>query len=231
MRGMLLRLVAAALGLVSISLASPPARSGVIYFGGAPNGESVLGAQYPPYAVLMSFTLQAGLNIVSGAEWYGSCGATACGPSPKFTIAIYPDDDGLPGTPFILVRQVGSANQTAIGNNEYEYSVSFPSEALKAGTAYLFGVYVTAASEPMWGVEETSMAPPGSTAAQFDGVWSVVPGVNLAFKLTGPGGTIPETSTWAMMLVSFAGLGFLGYRRLSKPASPRKTSGAALISS
>jgi hypothetical protein len=28
--------------------------------------------------------------------------------------------------------------------------------------------------------------------------------------VTGPG--IPEASTWAMMLVGFAGLGFVGYR-------------------
>jgi hypothetical protein len=110
----------------------------VIYFGGAPNGD-VLGAQYPPNAVLMSFTLQAGLNTVTGAEWYGSCGATACGASPKFTIAIYPDPDdkGMPGTPVILLRQVGSADQTAIGNNEYAYSFTLPpalSKTLTAGT-------------------------------------------------------------------------------------------------
>jgi PEP-CTERM motif len=27
------------------------------------------------------------------------------------------------------------------------------------------------------------------------------------------GGAVPEPSTWAMMLVGFAGLGFVGYRR------------------
>jgi hypothetical protein len=29
---------------------------------------------------------------------------------------------------------------------------------------------------------------------------------------------VPESSTWAMMLLGFAGLGFMGYRRKSKPA-------------
>jgi hypothetical protein len=194
----------------------------VIYFGGAPNGD-VLGAQYPPNAVLMSFTLQAGLNTVTGAEWYGSCGATACGASPKFTIAIYPDPDdkGMPGTPVILLRQVGSADQTAIGNNEYAYSFTLPpalSKTLTAGTPYLFGVYVSASSEPAgvtWGIEETSKAPHGSTAALFDMTasedWSLIP-ENLAFNITGPG-SVPEPSTWAMMILGFSGLGFLGHRR------------------
>ena len=31
------------------------------------------------------------------------------------------------------------------------------------------------------------------------------------------GGAVPETSTWAMMLVGFAGLGFAGYRRAREP--------------
>jgi hypothetical protein len=32
-------------------------------------------------------------------------------------------------------------------------------------------------------------------------------------------GAVPEPSTWAMMLLGFAGVGFIGYRRRSKPAS------------
>ena len=219
MKGMLLRMGAIALGFISISLASPPLYAGVIYFGGAPNQE-VTSAQYPPYAVLMSFTLAPATNVVTGAEWYGSCGSTACGPSPQFTIAIYTDDNGLPGAP-ILIRKVGSADQTAIGPDEYEYSVTFPSKTLKPGTSYLFGVYVTAASEPAdvtWGIEETSKAPHGSTAALFGMTvppdWSVIP-ENLAFNLTGPG-FVPEPSTWAMMILGFAGLGFLGHRRIVK---------------
>ena len=31
------------------------------------------------------------------------------------------------------------------------------------------------------------------------------------------GGAVPETSTWAMMLIGFAGLGFAGYRRAREP--------------
>jgi len=31
---------------------------------------------------------------------------------------------------------------------------------------------------------------------------------------------IPEPSTWAMMLLGFAGVGFVGYRRASKGHAP-----------
>ena len=45
------------------------------------------------------------------------------------------------------------------------------------------------------------------------------PTFNAAFSLTG--NTVPEPSTWAMMLLGFAGLGFAGYRhgRKARPAS------------
>jgi PEP-CTERM motif len=32
-------------------------------------------------------------------------------------------------------------------------------------------------------------------------------------------GAVPEPSTWAMLLLGFAGIGFMAYRRKSKPAS------------
>jgi hypothetical protein len=31
-------------------------------------------------------------------------------------------------------------------------------------------------------------------------------------------GAVPEASTWAMMILGFAGVGFMAYRRKSKPA-------------
>ena len=154
MKGMLLRLGAVALGLISISLASPPAYAGVIYFGGAPNQE-VISAHYPPYAVLTSFTLAARRpTLQPGAEWYGSCGSTACGSSPQFTIAIYTDDDGLPGASILIRKAPAPPTKRRSGMMRSGYSVTFPSKTLTPGASYLFGVYVTAASEPTWGIEE-----------------------------------------------------------------------------
>jgi len=33
-----------------------------------------------------------------------------------------------------------------------------------------------------------------------------------------PTGAVPEPSTWAMMILGFAGIGFMAYRRKNKPA-------------
>jgi hypothetical protein len=38
--------------------------------------------------------------------------------------------------------------------------------------------------------------------------------INYAFRV----GAVPEPSTWAMMILGFAGVGFMAYRRKSKPA-------------
>jgi hypothetical protein len=48
---------------------------------------------------------------------------------------------------------------------------------------------------------------------------STPPTFNMAFSLSGETvAAVPEPSTWAMLLLGFAGIGFMAYRRKSKPA-------------
>jgi hypothetical protein len=51
--------------------------------------------------------------------------------------------------------------------------------------------------------------PPPPTIPSSDGVWTGQPAVSSA---------VPEPSAWAMLLLGFAGVGFMAYRRKSKPA-------------
>ena len=53
---------------------------------------------------------------------------------------------------------------------------------------------------------DTTVADSGDFAAYFDGV-------SIA-------SSVPEPSTWAMMLLGFAGLGFYAYRRSGQKGAP-----------
>jgi PEP-CTERM motif len=63
-----------------------------------------------------------------------------------------------------------------------------------------------------------------SSTSTIDPVISFAPGVDttgLTFEFSenvGNVAAVPEPSTWAMMLLGFAGIGFMAYRRKSKPA-------------
>ena len=57
----------------------------------------------------------------------------------------------------------------------------------------------------------TDLAPSGSSLAGFE--YST-----FANTLPIPVAAVPEPSTWAMMILGFAGIGFIAYRRKSKPA-------------
>jgi hypothetical protein len=72
----------------------------------------------------------------------------------------------------------------------------------------------------------TTLDPTGSTATTINGINDS--GTVVGFYVNANGSTIgtegtmvPEPSTWAMMLAGFAGLGFLGYRKVrqGKPAA------------
>jgi hypothetical protein len=49
--------------------------------------------------------------------------------------------------------------------------------------------------------------------------WRWGRGANQNFTLDIVAGAVPEPSTWAMMLLGFAGLGLVGYRKAGQPAS------------
>jgi hypothetical protein len=53
--------------------------------------------------------------------------------------------------------------------------------------------------------------------ASVDPTLSVPNGYSISFS-NGISGAVPEPSTWAMLVLGFAGIGFMAYRRKSKPA-------------
>ena len=63
----------------------------------------------------------------------------------------------------------------------------------------------------------------GNGTIQFQGTYSSISWNNPQFEnwygfTVGTVSAVPEPSTWAMMILGFAGIGFMAYRRKSKPA-------------
>jgi hypothetical protein len=58
----------------------------------------------------------------------------------------------------------------------------------------------------------------GVTPGRYEWTWG--DGANQNFTLV-IGGTVPEPSTWAMMLIGFAGVDFVGHRASRRPSSTR----------
>jgi len=212
---------AAAISALSLALATASARADtVVYNGGAPNqGGTTYAESTLSFVAAMNFTLPSGVSSVSDANWWGGCyPSTTCGSSPDFVLSFYQDSgtNSGPGT-LITSFDVGGANQTATGNliggsfDEYAYSATFAPVLLTPGTEYWFGITGTTGAG-QFGVEQTSSAPAGSQLYTLGIYSSTVWHLEVeqgAFELT----AVPEPSTWAMMLLGFAGIGYAGYRK------------------
>jgi PEP-CTERM motif len=146
-------------------------------------------------------------------------GTNGCYNSPCYgqtvTIAIYL---GLPGNLTLL----GSGGIIPMPNTWVTASIS-PVD-LTAGTTYLVafeninGIYVNMTdSGPVTTGEYYDETGDQSFNKGPNGVAAIGYGFETEFFGT-PLAAVPEPSTWAMMILGFAGVGFMAYRRKSKPA-------------
>jgi hypothetical protein len=94
------------------------------------------------------------------------------------------------------------------------------SRSFYADSQYIFSTNVVYSVQLSAGV--TVISEPGnpeSASAFVDPTYSVPTGYSIVTS-AGIGNGVPEPSTWAMMLLGFAALGFVGYRRVRRLAAP-----------
>jgi PEP-CTERM motif-containing protein len=206
------------------AIAITPAKAAVVYDGGGPNQFGTFFAN-SPIEVAMSFSLSAGSNTVNGVNFWGGCTGGTCG-TAGITLFFYNSASGAPGT-LIDSINVGQAHQTLTGNNittpglpsfsEYSYSATFTPQTFTAGVTYFLGI-TNSDQTPQFGVENTnSIASTDYQSFSGPGNFGSTPIGPNAFNLTFTA-SVPEPSTWAMMILGFAGVGFMAYRRKSNPA-------------
>ena len=161
------------------------------------------------------FTLVSGSNVIGGINWWGACitstfAAATC-PTGSFTVTIYSDNSGVPGTALDSYN-VGNAGQTLTGNNvtvssvpvtsaQYSYSVSIPALTLAAATQYWLGISDNTSSSLIWTMEGSGSSSSGSHDQYETGTGWVSEPNELAFNLTSP---TPEPGTF--LLLSAAGI-------------------------
>jgi len=160
------------------------------------------------------------------STWFGDLVLTSEGDGPG---------SGNPAGEFSLISHPGTTKQTVtnvpVTNKKGVYvsdmdDVLFPDAT--AGTLYV----ANRTGDDVYAIHLTGLSPyvPIISLGSFNEVATVNPFTGVVEKplLTGiaPAGldfvpassAVPEPSTWAMMLLGFAGLGFAGYRRVKEKA-------------
>ena len=208
-------------------------------FVGGPGGASIDQYDTASGALIKSFTVQGG-NGTGGTDWVDlgldtatlSCmtakgpsfAPSICPPTPRgrilltapnssvFALRVIPDGtfkgdvlaaDSAEAVMFDLTGAL-TKSYALPGNEGQDFSLNLDPN----GTDFWTG---DSESGLVWEVNIAT----GAIDEQFNtGHGGTFFGLSVFGEITsGGGGTVPEPSTWAMMLVGFVGLGVLGYRR------------------
>lgn len=176
-------------------------------------GQAIDGSDFAPNSAAEQFTPAATYRVTDASVvvvWTGLG-------SPLFNVAIYSDATGIPDFPVGETVTNLTAPPPLGGIVTASFGTTF---LLPAGDA--FWIVLTPADNATrigWQTGGSISAPAAFTDAT-DGIggWTA-PGPN-HFQFAINGAAIPETSTWAMMLVGFAGFGYAAYRRERRSQSP-----------
>jgi hypothetical protein len=129
--------------------------------------------------------------------------------------SLFSSGPTMQSTDFLRVAGATIVNATSIGGN----NGTFTTPATVSGLSYNFDYLIE--------MNATAIAHPSGTATAFlDPFLFLDPNlVALGYSIITSDGignslasAVPEPSTWAMMILGFAGIGFMAYRRKLKPA-------------
>ena len=184
----------------------------------------------------------AGTNTVSVNFWIPSSTVPppACdaGKNPNCEVEVDSTDNATPTIPANFVEGVLDVSTISVGDTKIVItniavdmpfcSTALPCSDVFTGFAFSFssGVDITSVTTDPASAADFRPIAGGLTFAPTGIFVNVVgdnpaPGDQLILDVTTKGSmtTVPEPSTWAMMLLGFAGLGFAGWRRRSAQAA------------
>jgi hypothetical protein len=200
-------------GTNSPTSSDPPVNFGFTTSPGPTSGDLFLDILTPDNqtagpSFTLSGTLSGTATLFSKTAWTSGALDAYLGisASPNNPIGAYlPSTQGLdPGATGFMVYQVNLGTTTLQGPSNPNVS---PLESIISGVlpqaSYIVGFFN----------EGTAAAPDFQATANSGAIFETgTPG-----STRGGGGTVPEPSTWAMLLIGFASLGFAAYRKAKTP--------------
>lgn len=188
-----------------------PANAEVIFDNGDPIQSVGLPGIDPLFMPADNFVLQDGASTITEFHWWGYYAVNEVDkivPADDFTVYIFADNGGSPGSQLFSFEEAVTA--TATGSNalgifpEYEYTMSIDPLALTAGTTYWIGIvnditipFKGAVEEPNAWFWSTSNVQTGDAHQKALIAWIDV-NVELAYELHGPG-VVPEPATMTLL--------------------------------
>jgi hypothetical protein len=132
--------------------------------------------------------------------------------SQTITLGLMSDASGLPSGTFLDSTLVTLSATSPISLNSLNWGIT-------GGSTYWLAALASNGTFAVWQNNSDNVLYAFTTGGNLDSGWS-----NFAFNapaamITGDvASAVPEPSTWAMMLLGFAGIGFMAYRRRDKLA-------------
>jgi PEP-CTERM motif len=190
--------------------AAAPGATLVENFSGAPIKDAPLATLVLPSGTYTGLAGSPFPNVFVSSPGYTNFGA-AVGTTTQFILTANGDEDLLAGSL--------AAPATAIGFDAFFNGLGpLTLSVFGLGHSLLGSTTFASGNDPATNLADKGYLGFSSTTPIFGFEFNSTLGgrLNTGFTNISIAGSVPEPSTWAMMILGFAGIGFMGYRRKNK---------------
>ena len=190
-------------------------------FGAAFFATAIVASAYPARASVVLNIKEVGSDVLATASGSVDLSGLTNGGPTAFNAAIRPSSAWVFLTPYPGVTQ-GTVYNGVTGPSSFGSGTAFPNASTGSGDAFgLFGSSLLFANTYVSGSQlqvtdrwnNATLASLGLSSGVYVYTWGTGAHADSLTINVGNVGAVPEPSTWAMMIIGFAGVGYMTYRR------------------